>query len=219
VDRVTIKHGKHIGICLCHNYPSVYLESYGREIEELTNQIILSFNIKNGPVYFQYMVGKQGIKVNEIAMRVGGAYEGITIPLIAGIDILKMVLEYSKHGKADCTSLNKYSLKDNKVFLSTQLLFCEPGIIEYITPVDVLLSMPCVKAAKYEYKGGDTIKPLVNATARAGYLIITGLDFEDMIQNVHKVFEEIEILDESRRNLIIKYSDYPEKYIMSDRFN
>lgn len=213
VDRVTIKRDNHIGICLCHNFPSVHLDKYRDSITSITQQIISAFDIQNGPIYFQYLIGNEGIKVNEIAMRIGGAYEGKTIPIIAGIDILKMVLDYAKDKRIDSTKLLDYTLDNNKVFLSTQLFFCNTGTICYMTPIEEIRKLKCVRAASYEYKTGDTIKPLNNATARAGYIIIEGKNFDDMIKNVNNVFDKIEILAESGNNLIIKYIYYDDKYL------
>ena len=216
VDRVTIKRDSHIGICLCHNFPSVYLNEYYDDIEQVTQKIISVFNIKNGPIYFQYLIGSDGIKVNEIAMRVGGAYEGVTIPIIAGIDILKMVLDFTKYNSVDIKNLENYSLKDNNVHLSTQLFFCGAGEIDFMTPAEDIEQIPFVKAFSYSYKPGDTIKRLVNATARAGYIVVEGSGFDDMIKNVNYVFDQIKILDKSGKNLIIKYSDYDNKYLFKN---
>jgi len=213
VDRVTIKITDHIGICLCHNFPSLHLGNYWDDINKITHQIVKAFKIENGPIYFQYLIGDDGIKVNEIAMRIGGAYEGITIPLIAGIDILKMVLDYIKYKKIDYNALDGYSLARNNNFLSTQLFFCNPGTIQYMTPVEEIESLPFVKAVDFKYKVGDTIKKLINSTARAGYIIIEGSNFEDMINNVNYVFDNLKIIDADGVNLVMKYSDYEDKYL------
>jgi len=214
VDRVTIKKDSHIGICLCHNFPSVHLEKHKKEIYTITQHIVTAFGIKNGPIYFQYLIGDEGIKVNEIAMRVGGAYEGITIPIIAKVDILKMVLDYCTQNKIENKEvLDSYSLEKNSVYLSTQLFFCNSGVVDYMTPINEILDIPCVRAARYEYREGDTIKRLVNATARAGYIIIEGSSFNNMIDNVNYVFDNLKILDSNGNNLVIKYSDYQDKYL------
>lgn len=217
VDRVTIKKDNHIGICLCHNFPSVHLKKHRAEIYDITQKIVTAFKIENGPIYFQYLIGNDGIKVNEIAMRIGGAYEGITIPIIAGIDIFKMVIDYCTYNKINNReTLENYSLDNNNVYLSTQLFFCNSGVIDYMTPIEEIQDISCVKAAHYEYSEGDTIKRLVNATARAGYIIIEGNSFEDMIDNVNYVFDNLYILDANGNNLVIKYSDYQDKYLFSD---
>ncbi len=141
-------------------FPISHYAKYKEDINRITNDIVKGFGIKNGPIYFQYLVGSDGIKVNEIAMRIGGAYEGITIPIIADIDILGMVLDYVKGNEIDTATLNGYSLDKNKVCLSTQLFFCNEGEISYMTPLEDVLDIPCVEAAYYEYKVGENIKPL-----------------------------------------------------------
>jgi len=212
VDRITIKESCHIGICLCHHFPSVHLQKFYTEIEEITNRIVSAFDMQNGPLYFQYLIGSEGIKVNEIAMRVGGAYEDITIPLISGIDILGMILEYAEKGACSTTRLHAYSLKDQNKFLSTQLFFCKPGKAAYITPGEEILNLPGVHAIHYNFHENCEIPPIENATARAGYMVIEGESFEDMIDNINRVFERMEILDADKNNLVIPYSAYKNKY-------
>jgi len=215
VDRITIKQDNHIGISPCHNFPSVHLKKYRDEIFSLTQKIVSAFNMLNGPVYFQYFLGDEGLKVNEVAMRIGAAYESITIPMIANIDITKMVLDYCKYSKADTSALHNYSMDNNQMHLSTQMFFCDAGTIAHMTPLEEILRLPFVKAAQYGYKTGDTVKRLVNATARAGYFIVEGYDFEDMLMNANYVFDHFEILDSNGNNLVKKYSSYPDKYLFT----
>lgn len=213
VDRVTIKQSNHIGICLCHNFPSVHLEKNYDEIESVTKRIVSSFGIKNGPIYFQYLIGSEGLKVNEIAMRIGGAYEDITIPLLSGIDILGMLLEYVQRGGCDTAKLCDYSLKRNNKSLSTQMFFCNPGKVRYITPKEEIMQLSGVHDVYYAIDENSVIPNIENATARAGYIIIEGNSFCNMIDNVNNVFERLQVLDEKDHNLVIKYTDYENKYV------
>ena len=82
-----------------------------------------------------------------------------------------------------------------------------------MTPAEEVEKIPFVRAFHYSYKQGDTIKRLVNATARAGYLIVEGTDFINLIDNVNYVFDNFQILDSEGNNLVIKYSDYHDKYV------
>ncbi len=213
VDRVTIKRTRHIGVCLCHNYPSVYLKEYYEQIKVLTENIVRSFGIKNGPVYFQYLIGNEGIKVNEIAMRTGGAYEDLTIPVISGIDIMGMLLDCIETGSCDTETLAGYDMLRVGKFLSTQLFFCRPGKVRSITPEDEMKKLTGVIDIGYNYSGGSVIPGIENATARAGYMLVEGRSFADMIGNVNNAFEHLKILDESGTNLVIKYKDYDDKYL------
>ena len=213
VDRVTIRGTNRIGICLCHNFPSVHLEKYSAEIERVTDDIVEAFGIKEGPIYFQYLIGEEGIKVNEIAMRIGGAYEDITLPIISGIDVASMLLDYAKDGSYDTESLSRYKLSENNKFLSTQLFFLKPGSIMQAIPEQELLNLKGVKDVYYSVCEGDTIGGIENATARAGYFIVEGNSFEDMINNVHAIFDSMQFLNERGENLVIKYGDYKDKYL------
>lgn len=55
-----------------------------------------------------------------------------------------------------------------------QLLFCNPGKIGFITPLEELLSLPYVMDAGYNYKESQEIPVVNNATARFGHAVICG---------------------------------------------
>lgn len=57
-DRVTISNGPHIGVCTSHEYPSKYMENYKDEIITISEKIVTSFSITNGPVYIQMLIGE-----------------------------------------------------------------------------------------------------------------------------------------------------------------
>ena len=212
VDRVTMTRGAHIGICLCHHFPSVHLAAYHDDIAKVTDAIVAVLGIGEGPIYFQYLIGADGLVVNEIAMRLGGAYEDITLPIITGLDPLAMLIDTVKTGSCDTAGLVRYRMDDNPIHLSTQLFFCRPGRIASITPADEIAKMPGVHRAVYAIREGDVIPPIEDATARAGYFIVEGMSRADMLRRVNDVFDHMQVLDEEGQNLVITYRDYPGKY-------
>ncbi len=56
----------------------------------------------------------------------------------------------------------------------------------------------------FNYKVGDTISEIENASQRAGYIIIKGKNESDIKKNISEVFNEVQILDDNNNNLIIK---------------
>ncbi|WP_461205790.1 ATP-grasp domain-containing protein [Clostridium sp. DL1XJH146] len=207
-DRVTFNRDKHIGICYAHNFPSKHLQEYYEDIKNITEQLVKDFEIQNGPIYFQMLIGAQGVKVNEIACRIGGAFEDRLIPLLTGIDVLDMVIDYSLGKKVDYTNLRNYSLLDNNKKASVQLFFAKPGKIEFLSDLEKIKKLPGVIEAKFNFKIGDELKQITNATARAGYMIIVGEDKEKLNDNINIAFEHLEILDEDNKNLVIEYKEY-----------
>jgi hypothetical protein len=209
---VTLTSGDHIGICIAHNFPSLHLKDNYNEIEELTQRIVDVFGFMEGPVYFQYLIGNEGIKVNEIAMRIGGAYEDITLPIITGIDVLGMLINSIKGYDTDSGALRGYSLKDNDKYISTQMFFLNPGKITSISYDKNRLKACGVDKVVIARKTGDVSGSIENATARAGYFIVQGESYNKMYDNIEHAYDEIKILDRHGRNMVKRYSLYEGKY-------
>lgn len=202
-DRVTYDNYPHIGICVAHDFPSKHLTRNFIEISQISNKIVKSFKIHNGPIYFQMLVGSEGIKVNEIACRIGGAYEDEFIPLLTRVDILDMLIDSSLGKDINNTALMRYNLANNNKYLSVQLFFARPGIINRLGDMDKIKELPGVVQAKFNFKLGDEIKEIKNATQRAGYVIIQGEDQNALNENVGLVFENLEIYNNQGNNLVI----------------
>ena len=213
VDRLTMKQTNRIGICIGHSFPSLHLKGYYKDIERITQDIADAFGITDGPIYFQYLIGSKGVRVNEIAMRIGGAYEDLTIPIISGIDIAGMLLDYIETGKCDTRALEKYSILENKKYVSTQMFFLQPGKIAGMTPEQEVMQLDGVRDVYYAVKEGDIAAGIENATARAGYVIVEGESFDELNSNIDKLYENMKVFDENGKNLVISFNEYKEKYL------
>lgn len=202
-DRICYSNYPYIGICIAHDFPSRYLKRHLVEIEHISRQITKAFNIWEGPVYFQMLIGDQGIKVNEIACRIGGAYEDIFIPLVTGVDISDILIEASLGKSCDLEALKGYSLGDNCKLASVEMIFADSCRIKKMNDMESLKLLPGVVQAGYNFKPGHVMGSIMNATARAGYVIITGEDPAVLSDNRKRVYENLEILDENGENRII----------------
>lgn len=203
-DRLRFEEGIHIGICSSHLFPSNYLEEYHSEIKNLSQKIVSDFKIENGPIYFQFLIGEEGIKVNEIACRIGGAYEGDFMPALSGVDILKLMVQLASGSRVDVDSLRDYKLLENKKHLSSQLFFAAPGKIKEITEIAKIKKLPGVLKAAFNYKVGDNIPDIENATARAGYFIVTADSKKELKERVTKVYNHLKIIDQKGNNLVLR---------------
>ncbi|KOA18971.1 D-alanine--D-alanine ligase [Clostridium homopropionicum DSM 5847] len=222
-DRVTYNNYPLIGICTAHNFPSKHLFSNCNEIMDITCKLVQSFNIHNGPIYFQMLVGKEGIKVNEIACRIGGAYEDIFIPYLTGIDILDMLIKSSLGITLDLSNIKKYNILDNNRKLSVQLLFAKPGKIKAIElfgeetfgdspEISSLFTLtnplPGVKKIQLNIKKNDEIGEIINATQRIGYMIVEGSSNKELKKNLYSAFDNFKIIDSLENNLLINFHNY-----------
>ncbi|ADO77557.1 ATP-grasp domain-containing protein [Halanaerobium praevalens] len=203
-DRLNFESDIHLGICSSHLFPSKYLQDYFREIKALSQKIVREFKLKNGPLYFQFLIGKKGIMVNEIAVRIGGAYEGDFMPVLTGVDILAMMVNLAAGHKIEADKINNYSLSANKNHLSVQLFFAGPGQIKKISDLSDLLTLPGVLKADFNYKLGDQIPKIENATARAGYFIVKAKNKEQLKARVKKIYNKLKIIDQNGKNLVLR---------------
>lgn len=205
-DRETFQRAKHIGICFAHAFPSKHMEEYPT-MKNLVDNITKAFGIKEGPLYVQLLVGAEGILINEIACRIGGAYEDLFIPYLTGVDILDRVIDFSLKGKMP-SPIEPYCILENKKYLSTQLFFARAGRVKQITPVKELKKLPGLLYAGYNIVEGKELPLIENATARAGFMIIEGANKEELSRNINHAFTHLQILNEKNENLTLQYKIY-----------
>ena len=198
-DRLLLEDPVHIGICSAHRFPSIHMNRY-EEIEGICQQIVSAFAIKNGPLYVQMLVGHKGIMVNEVAARIGGAFEDVIIPKISGFDILDGVMKGCLGFPVETSMLKDYHCKTVPFHASVQLMFADPGEIAFITPLEELKDWPAVLDAGYNYKEGEIILPIANATARFGHCVFWGSQNEVADALLH-FKEHFQILDQKGNNL------------------
>lgn len=203
-DRNTYDAEKHIGICTSHSFPSIFLKEKYLEFKEIAENIVKSFKIENGPIYFQMLVGDDGILVNEIACRIGGAYEDIFLPLMTNIPILDYVIKETLNIPFPYEELFKYNILENKNTCSVEMIFCNKGRVKSIINTSNIWDIKGLFKIGFNVKEGDILGDIENATARAGYMIIHGNDREELEININNAYEKIKILDENGVNLIIK---------------
>lgn len=189
-DRETFSENVNIGICKGHRYPSIHFKEYKDEIVELTEKIVKAFKIYNGPIYFQMLIGREGIKLNEVAARLGGAYEDEYIPIATGVSLLDLLIDRSLNDFSHDYFIDKDYLDINK-YIYILLLFSKPGVVKEITSLD---SISAVHSGKLFIKEGDSIGIMTNATSRIGYGIIVADSEKELDSKINEFWKEFIII-------------------------
>ncbi len=205
VDRISLENQRHIGICTAHRFPSRFLKLHFPQIKAISERIVAAFQIKNGPVYFQMLVGDEGIKVNEIACRIGGAYEDLYLHRATGIDLLEMLIKTSLNQTVDFRRLTEYDLLANKKFLSVEMFFTKPCEVGSVTNRESLEKLPSIIRAGFNFKPGDRIPEIINATQRAGYFIVEGENEAVLRENIERAYANLGIYDFEGKNQLIRF--------------
>ena len=206
-DRLLYPDPVHIGVCIGHRFPSVHMGDY-EEIRSISENLVKAFQIENGPFYLQLLKGADGIRVNELACRIGGAFEDVIIPYLTGFDFLGAVMKNALGHPVDVRRFYDFRCDRIDKAATVQLLFCHPGEIAEITPREKLLALPFVLDCGYNYREGDRIPAMENATARFGHAVLTGTK-ENMAEHLRTFYDVLSVRSEQNTELVNRL--YPEK--------
>jgi hypothetical protein len=200
-DRLSQENPPHIGVCLAHHYPSVH-QPRTNEICSLTKDIIKGFHITKGPIYFQYLIGNEGIKVNEIACRLGGAYEDVFIPWITGVDILDVMVKMSCGMDYSPLSQKNIMEESRGKYISLQMFFYKQGTIGQQSGMDKILSSPGILGGGFLLPNGTEIRNRENSTQRAGYFIASGESISEVNTRTKSAFKMLKSLDINGKSML-----------------
>lgn len=204
-DRLRFHPERRLGVCVAHRFPAQGAEGYEREIEAQAQRICTAFHIERGPLYVQFLVGDQGVRVNELACRLGGAYEDITIPMVTGVDVLSRVIDCCIDSQAWRNGRGATSHHAGVGAFSTQLFFCRPGVVARHVDIEAFKAIPGVVDARFHFGVGHRFGTVENAVQRAGYFIVSGRDSEAVERRLERAYAALCIEDKSGASLVIPY--------------
>lgn len=196
-DRITfdprhaVSHGGPIGVCLAHRYPAEGLSSFRETVVEVTERIVQAFNLADVPIYFQMLVGPEGVRVNEIACRLGGAYEDLSLPPVAGVDIQARQLGWDApvEKSARCCAV--------------PLIFARRGTVARLAGDAAVRRLPGVTDCRFLLPRGTVIRPMENSTQRIAYAVLHG-DTPEAVNNLlNTVFDTLRAEDHAGTNLLV----------------
>ena len=198
-DRVTYEHPRHIGVCAAHRYPSLWAQGCEALIDDMIAQITCAFQIPAGPLYIQLLLGERGLIVNELACRIGGAFEDYFIPFITSFDILGAVMDAALGKSVDPPPTFNPSGKCVRVLMP----YAAPGTLAKIAPINSILSMPFVRTAGYNFNIGDSLPAFENSGARLAHAVIFAESKQEMARNLDEFYEQFYAHNEKDDNMLL----------------
>ena len=201
-DRVTVEAPPHIGVCFAHRYPSHLGERFD-EISDLTRRVAGGFGIREGPLYFQFLVGERGVVVNELSCRLGGAYEDLFIPRVTGVDLLDLLIDGSLGEPVSPLPDPAFDPAAAPRRVSVPLMFCRPGRIARLSPLEPVRELPGVVAAEWLQPPGTIIRPLANSTQRVAYVVVEADGPEELNGRLEAALGAMSVLDENGEELLL----------------
>lgn len=203
-DRVTIDNGPHLGVCISHRYPSLN-QNKEDELKELTSKVTQMIGLKNGPIYFQILNGSKGFVINEIACRLGGAYEDEFIPIMTGEKLLENMIEMTA---GSVYNPLKQQIVDQNIkgkFFSLQMFFTTQGILHKMEGMEKVIESEDILNGRFLLQNDTLIKSRENSTQRAGYFIVTGRSPIEINNSIKKMYQYIKLEDKAGNSMLQFY--------------
>ena len=182
-------------------YPSKYCFQYEEEIKSIYQNITQAFDIKNGPLYVQMLVGAYGIKVSEVMPRLPGGCDYMAISQITDLDIGSLFANFSVNNEVNFDEIKKYNMHLSKCVYALPI-YIRPGTIKKINNIDKIENLDYVTQFLLLVKEGDTIGLYEDERQDCGR--VYGIANNIFDANIKKkcIHEMIEIFDENNENMI-----------------
>jgi biotin carboxylase len=203
-DRVTVDNGPHLGVCVSHRYPSLCHDRED-ELKGLVQKITKMIGLDKGPLYFQILSGEKGFRVNEIACRLGGAYEDEFIPYMTGIPLLDIMIDMTSGAEYTLIRQRDIDKSLDGKFLSLQMFFSRPGVLYRQSGMDKVCSIDGILNGRFLLEEGTLIESRENSTQRAGYFIVTGSSPEQINKRIEKAYNFLKMEDSAGVSLLQFY--------------
>ena len=202
-DRVTVAHGTSLGVCAAHRYPSTYARGHAEEIAALTQAVSTAIGITRGPIYFQMLCGDQGVKVNEVACRIGGAFEDQSLPLVTGVNLLERAIAESLGGEPAALPDDGSGHVPTTGAFSVPLLYCEPGSIAQLSDPEPVRRIGGIHAFEWLQPIGREIHQMHDSSQRAGYAVVCGAATAEVNTSLRRLFAQLSVTATDGREMLM----------------
>lgn len=203
IDRISMERGVHLGICTSHHFPSSFMSSHYEEIRDVSERAVRALGIMGGPVYFQLLVGREGIMVNEVSCRVGGAHEDELFAALAGINILDLIIDGALGLALDLRKVKSHRMLNLGEKASVELVFARPGKVRSLGDTREAKKISGVVQARYYVGTGHQVGEINNATQRVGYMIVLAPSEDELKERLTRAYELYRLEDERGENMIL----------------
>ena len=192
--------------------PSKFTKMYIEKVDKRVKQMIKNLGIKYGPIFLQGFVDGETVRMYDPGLRLpGGNYENL-FKHIFGVDIIKMLIEFSLTGKItntfgtfndDCYLLNDgVSVKITKYAIKNYV----PILGGYISEgFDFIKNQSFIISAALRHDVSDVVDETHTVSQRIGEFNIVSDSLQDMKKAIKFVYDNLKIYDEKGNLLNCSY--------------
>ena len=172
---------------LGHTEPSRLPNEVQKEIRRVACHAIRAIGVINGPTHTELKVTSSGVKVVEIAARLGGDFiTSRLVPLSTGVDLIEC-----SHNSMVGEKVELKPIKERGTAI--RFITGQEGVIKSINGLDEARQMPGVTEVEIYNKVGDYVHSTESSSDRIGHVIAVGKDADEAAYNAKKAMSIIDI--------------------------
>lgn len=172
---------------LGHTEPSRLPAPLQKEICKVAESAIRAIGMKNGPTHTELKITSNGVKLVEIAARLGGDFiTSKLVPLSTGVDMIE----------CSFASILEYNIPyEKKISKGAAIRFiqAETGMLESVDGIDEVRKLNGVEEIRIYKNIGDHVRRPQNSSDRIGHIIAVGESADEAESIAEKALKMIHI--------------------------
>jgi biotin carboxylase len=173
------------GVALAHAWPSAQSVD---EAVAAAKQAAEALGITDGPTYTQVRLGADGVRVMELAARLGGGHDAELCRAALGIDLNGLALASALGEPVEIPEAMPAG------GACVRFLVAPPGTLREVAGLTEALAVEGVLDARVYRQPGWTIAPLRRGADRAGFVLARGESRDDALERAGRAMERIRFL-------------------------
>ncbi len=172
---------------LCHCEPSRLPEEIQEEIRRVTLQAVAAIRLQNGPSHTEVKVTQDGVKIVELAARLGGDFiTSRLVPLSTGVDMVGASVALAAGGKPELMPTRQKGA-------AIHFLQGEEGTIRHMEVPEEVYRMAGVEEVVLYKKEGDCVHKTRSSNDRLGHVITSGESAQEAMDRGKRALSMIRV--------------------------
>ncbi|MGD0166986.1 MAG: hypothetical protein ABSC51_06830 [Gaiellaceae bacterium] len=163
------------GVALEHIWPSTLARDELDQVVETAARAAATLGIEQGPTYTQIVVGPRGLRLSELAARLGGGHDAELVQAALGIDLNGLALSAALGESVDIAQLTPEARAGGAC---THFLVAPTGTLVAVHGVEEATGLEGVEWVRIYREPGYSFQPLRSRSDRAGAVLALASDRE-----------------------------------------
>lgn len=180
-------------------FPSQHLDHYLTVLDAKVRNMIRGMGIKNGVLFMQSLIEKENFYLYEMGFRLSGEQHYQIIEKQTGINLLKMMLDFTIGGELNAYSIAQFDNGYSRIPACNLAILLNEGTIKDIIGLDRILAMPEILSFIQLKERGDKVEASGNYGQMLGRFNIVS---ENLHQTLETINNTLKVISTDGRNVI-----------------